>query len=84
MTSKLQFVVLALKANYVLGRANDKTGYFDLETKEANSIIWRRVSYRKKKLKSEMVVERCCCDSAEKMSEKIAEHAKLTQLYEIT
>ena len=49
------------RTNYVLGRTSNGTGYFHLETLDAQSILYNRVSKRISKLKSEIAWEQGCC-----------------------
>jgi len=49
------------KDNYVLGKVNNKVGYYHLETKEAYTIMLSRLQFRIRKLNSDVAMEECCC-----------------------
>ena len=48
------------RQDYVLGKFYE-VGYYHLETREAHSIICKRISGRIKKLESDIAFDRCCC-----------------------
>jgi hypothetical protein len=48
---------------YVLGKHNEKIGYFHLETWEAHSITCQRLAGRIRQLESDIASEKCCCGS---------------------
>ena len=51
----------AYRDPYVLCRLNRKTGYYHIETKEAQKILFYRMSDRLYVLKNEMMMETCTC-----------------------
>jgi Glycine-rich domain-containing protein-like len=51
---------------YVLCRLNRNTGYYHIETKEAQKILFYRMSDRLYSLKSEIMVEMCTCGLSKK------------------
>eukprot|EP00543_Licmophora_paradoxa_P003781 CAMPEP_0202441248 /NCGR_PEP_ID=MMETSP1360-20130828/689_1 /ASSEMBLY_ACC=CAM_ASM_000848 /TAXON_ID=515479 /ORGANISM="Licmophora paradoxa, Strain CCMP2313" /LENGTH=551 /DNA_ID=CAMNT_0049056113 /DNA_START=34 /DNA_END=1686 /DNA_ORIENTATION=- len=59
--TRAQLVRLGRKSNYVLGRTSNKSGYFHMETKEANDILYKRCQRKVQKLKSEIAFDKMCC-----------------------
>ena len=51
----------AHKENYVLGKVNNKVGYYHVETKEAYHIMLSRLKSRIRRLESQIAMEKGCC-----------------------
>ena len=71
------------KDNYVLGKVNNKVGYYHLETKEAYKIMLSRLQFRIRKLNSDIAMEECCCGQKreEVVKEKRAELQRHMDVY---
>jgi hypothetical protein len=50
-----------MPGTYVLGNEGNTVGFFHLETREAHSIICRRLSDKIQQLESDIALEKCCC-----------------------
>jgi Glycine-rich domain-containing protein-like len=59
--NKAQLKSQERRTNYVLGKTSNGTGYFHLETLDAQVILYSRVSMKIAKLKSEIAWEQGCC-----------------------
>lgn len=80
-TTRVQLKSMDKKENYVLGKTNNGTGYFHLETVDAHEIMLKRVQRQIQKLESDIACGHACCFySASKMTSKEQELRNLMEL----
>jgi hypothetical protein len=67
---KSELMTKERKDDYVLGKTANGTGYFHLETKDAQEILFRRVDRQMRALESEIACDQCCCELAKNIKSK--------------
>jgi hypothetical protein len=67
---KSELMTRERKDDYVLGKTANGTGYFHLETKDAQEILFRRVDRQISALESEIACDQCCCELANNVKTK--------------
>jgi Glycine-rich domain-containing protein-like len=55
----------ARKDNYILGRYDNMTGYYHIETREAHALMVARMNHRVKHAESDLAMQHGCCGDAE-------------------
>lgn len=79
-TKKLQLRSQLKRTNYVLGRTNNGIGYYHIETKDANEILYIRVMRRTRALESDIACARACCQGDSALTKQ--KETQLTQMHE--
>ena len=80
---RLELASKPQREKYILGKAVRRVGYFHLETKEAQSIICKRLRGKIAHLQRDIAMTKCCCGSSDSIAIKEARLRELNELWNI-
>jgi Glycine-rich domain-containing protein-like len=59
------------KANYILGKTSNGVGYFHLETRDAQEILYTRARHKIESMESDIACRRACCRGNARSTKKL-------------